>query len=612
MHGRSGHWFGRLMVWFLAVQVAAIWIGTGSVYGQAGSSGETTPPRMARIQAVGAAAAEAAGEDAPALVCPQVFSFSESFLSFVPSSDTLEYAPQSFTMTQVYPGSLNFSPIGIEGVPEWLAVSPQGLAGPGTLTLTVDPTGLAGGVQTAFVILRVRWETTDDLRCDDGSYFGGYNVGLEIVVVAGDCTPQITQVRQVGGPAQQRKRYAVAVSVTLPVTCPADQKITVAGGETEAKLNEAVGDLRGDTLKPSMLTPDGASESTQTLAPGEVKEFSFESFHDWDWTDMRGQTCAHIFVPDVLLVRLAFISQLKDLIDLIDEMAGESDLVRWRAYGMQFTARNVKQQSSEVSFGPTDGRAARVEVRPEELLAHATMLGSIKTGVIFTGAGVGAVIASGGTASPAAIGGFAIETTMIIAACALFDMAVGEASAAGVMPAAVPDLPSLEGAPDSEGKTLALEILAAQEHQTSLYETLGLHADAPRSEREALLDQAQTQKDTYQSALTALETPVESAIGELEATGVEMNAATVAAVKNSLATEGLPQIERDILAEYGLSANDIDRLGQLAAQQMDSFPASWQESARQYVEWSSALMTITEEHIDDLRETSIFLPVVRE
>ncbi|MCK4790069.1 MAG: thrombospondin type 3 repeat-containing protein, partial [Desulfobacteraceae bacterium] len=154
------------------------------------------------------------------------------------------------------------------------------------------------------------------------------------------------------------------------------------------------------------------------------------------------------------------------------------------------------------------------------------------------------------------------------------------------------DLDSLNKLPDLAGKQLAEDYLQALMYLRAVGTSLGRYEGAKEAgDIEWMFRQLHAAQGFHMALmenLSAARESTEDFISELEALlealDVTLTQESLLAIQTQLLNEGLPQIERDILTEFGFSIKDIDTFTQATAVITEHLPLEWQQALRAIVD----------------------------
>jgi hypothetical protein len=149
-------------------------------------------------------------------------------------------------------------------------------------------------------------------------------------------------------------------------------------------------------------------------------------------------------------------------------------------------------------------------------------------------------------------------------------------------------LPSLDAAPDSSGKRLALALLQAQVHKQAVATSLARYEGAKQAGDVVWelrqLQAAQGFNDALADDVAPLPTLAANFIADFGS--VILTQANVTARQQQLLSQGLPELERQILFEMGFTAaqmNSIANMRIALMNTMPSIPPDWQQTTRTVV-----------------------------
>jgi len=145
-------------------------------------------------------------------------------------------------------------------------------------------------------------------------------------------------------------------------------------------------------------------------------------------------------------------------------------------------------------------------------------------------------------------------------------------------------LPSLDGLPDSPGKQVAEAWKEVLVDQTALSTSLSRYEGAKAAgDGVWMLRQLQAAQG-FQTALMLVFTNVrgltDAFISDAQSKGVTLTQQSLAATKQQLLSQGLPQIEQDILSNLGVGTSDVASATVATAHLSDFMPLEWQQTVR--------------------------------
>ena len=185
------------------------------------------------------------------------------------------------------------------------------------------------------------------------------------------------------------------------------------------------------------------------------------------------------------------------------------------------------------------------------------------------------------------------EAANMLLACQAFIIAEDPDPNFTVIPERQPIvLPSLEALPDSAAKRLAKIWVNALANLTAIGKSLGKYEGAKAAGDDFWRTKQLEVARDFQGALAAdfalTRELTEVVIRELEASGLTFTTAILEAKRAELLSGGLPPIEQEVLAQLGLSADEIASVATITAELTRFMPLQWQQALRDGVEGSIA------------------------
>jgi len=394
-----------------------------------------------------------------------------------------------------------------------------------------------------------------------------------------ECAPQIQQVQPYGAPYLGMP-YSMSVTIYLPETCPYDSyDFTLTIEENPALTSDQRTFDRGDRT-------NSVSQYVTGVQPGIPKEVLFVNkfVHDWDWTNKGTESCLSTAIKDHVegwLQGLAIDSIFEDILadasllayditsyigDLVDQ-----DIIYKNKYGyrVSLTGRDVIPIFQDFSNS--------VEVKVPDYLREAYfkyLIGMVRAGLWTT---VGeSILEKYPQLVVGAAGAFAaeaLETGFAVAHCNRAVRRSGSPTMQALVTAsdyhelATPEdisLPSLDAITDSAGKQLSYATVDALRFYDVIAISLERHNAALAAEdaewAASQLQHAREYLALYQQATVEIETLTNQLVADFIDNGVSLDGAAIQDANDNLASNGLPQLERDILSELGWTGDDIDSI----------------------------------------------------
>jgi probable HAF family extracellular repeat protein len=142
------------------------------------------------------------------------------------------------------------------------------------------------------------------------------------------------------------------------------------------------------------------------------------------------------------------------------------------------------------------------------------------------------------------------------------------------------NLPSVDALPDGMGKQLANSWIQALIDQKAMGVSLGRYEGAKAAgDQEWTLKQLQASRGfqaNLQDDLAAVQAETSIFLSDPLLQGLTLDAASLAAIKSQILSNGLPQIEVDILSQLGLTPGEIQSAATVTADLTAYVPSSWQ------------------------------------